>query len=126
MSKESAPANAVQASTRKVAYQEALAKLPAKDSNRFVTLFTHGSLQVELYAPRGFDPQQPHTRDEVYIVAQGQGEYVCQGVRQKFTPGDFLFAAAGESHWFERFSDDFAVWVLFYGPEGGEAKAGQA
>ena len=28
--------------------------------------------------------------------------------------------APGEAHWFERFSDDFAVWVLFYGPEGGE------
>ena len=123
MSKESAPANAVQANPRKVAYQEALTKLPVRDSKRFVTLFTHGSLQVELYAPRGFDPQQPHTRDEVYIVAQGQGEYVCQGVRQKFAPGDFLFAAAGEAHWFERFSDDFAVWVLFYGPEGGEANA---
>jgi quercetin dioxygenase-like cupin family protein len=52
---------------------------------------------------------------------EGRGEYVCEGVRQNFEPGDFLFAAAGESHWFERFSDDFAVWVLFYGPEGGES-----
>ena len=120
MSKESAPANAGQASPRKVAFQDALTRLPNVDSKRFVTLFTHGSLQVELYAPRGFDPQKPHTRDEVYIVAQGQGEYVCEGLRQKFAPGDFLFAAAGEAHWFERFSDDFAVWVLFYGPEGGE------
>ena len=23
---------------------------------------------------------------------------------------------------FERFSDDFSVWVAFYGPEGGEAR----
>ncbi|HKP13275.1 MAG TPA: cupin domain-containing protein [Blastocatellia bacterium] len=120
MSKESAPTDAVQANQRKVAFEEALAKLPASGGERFVTLFTHGSLQVELYAPRDFDPQKPHARDEVYIVAQGHGEYVCEGVRQKFAPGDFLFAAAGESHWFERFSDDFAVWVLFYGPEGGE------
>ena len=120
MSKESAPADARPVSPRKVAYQDALTKLPNTDSQRFVTLFTHGSLHVELYAPRGFDPQQPHTRDEVYIVTQGHGEYVCEGVRQQFAPGDFLFAAAGESHWFERFSDDFAVWVLFYGPEGGE------
>jgi mannose-6-phosphate isomerase-like protein (cupin superfamily) len=120
MSKESA--NALQANPRKVAFEDALAKLPTTGSNRFVTLFTHGSLHVELYAPHGFDPQKPHTRDEVYIVAQGQGEYVCEGARQKFAPGDFLFAAAGESHWFERFSDDFAVWVMFYGPEGGESE----
>ena len=121
MSKESAPADARQQEPRKVAYQDALTKLPAADGKRFVSLFTHGSLEVELYAPRGFDPQKPHTRDEVYIVAQGHGEYVCEGARQKFEPGDFLFAAAGEAHWFERFSDDFAVWVLFYGPEGGES-----
>jgi hypothetical protein len=24
-------------------------------------------------------------------------------------------------HRFEEFSDDLAVWVIFYGPEGGEA-----
>ena len=29
-------------------------------------------------------------------------------------------AAAGVEHRFENFSDDFAVWVFFYGPEGGE------
>jgi hypothetical protein len=23
-------------------------------------------------------------------------------------------------HYFENFSDDFAVWVIFYGPDGGE------
>ena len=29
--------------------------------------------------------------------------------------------AAGITHRFEDFSDDLVVWVLFYGPEGGEA-----
>ena len=27
-----------------------------------------------------------------------------------------LFAAAGDVHRFVEFSDDFATWVLFYGP----------
>jgi hypothetical protein len=31
-----------------------------------------------------------------------------------------LFAAAGVEHRFENFSDDLALWVIFYGPEGGE------
>jgi hypothetical protein len=30
--------------------------------------------------------------------------------------GDLLFAAAHAPHGFEDFSDDFAVWVVFYGP----------
>ncbi|HEX7295517.1 MAG TPA: cupin domain-containing protein, partial [Pyrinomonadaceae bacterium] len=75
---------------------------------------------VEIYAPRGRDPQQRHTRDEVYVVASGTGDYVCGDARQKFGVGDLLFAAAGVEHRFENFTDDFTVWVIFYGPEGGE------
>jgi hypothetical protein len=32
--------------------------------------------------------------------------------------------AAGVQHRFEEFSDDFATWVIFYGPEGGEQGGG--
>ena len=99
----------------------ALSKLPTPEGKRFATIFEHGSLLVEIYAPRENDPQQPHTRDEVYFVAAGSGEYVCRETRTKFGPSDLLFAAAGETHRFENFTADFVVWVLFYGPEGGEA-----
>jgi mannose-6-phosphate isomerase-like protein (cupin superfamily) len=105
---------------RRLTTAEALARLPGPGGERSVAVFEHGTLVVKLYAPRGADPQTPHTRDEVYIVAQGNGEFVHQGARQHFGPGDFLFAAAGEPHRFENFTDDLAVWVMFYGPEGGE------
>lgn len=99
---------------------EALERLPGPDGQRFATVFQHGSLLVEIYAPRGVDPQKPHTRDEVYFVAAGTGEYVCGEHRQMFGPTDILFAAAGVEHRFENFSGDLTLWVLFYGPEGGE------
>lgn len=108
---------------RKVTITEGLSLLPSTDGNRFIKVFEHGSLTVEVYAPRGTDPQQPHARGEVYVVAQGHGEFVIGGNRLTFGPHDFLFAPAGESHRFENFSDDLAVWVFFYGPEGGEAAA---
>lgn len=101
--------------------KEALAKLPGPGGKRFATIFQHGTLLVEIYAPRGVDPQKPHSRDEVYFVATGKGEFVCGNNRRKFGPTDLLFAAAGVEHRFEDFSDDLAVWVLFYGPEGGES-----
>ncbi|HKZ80891.1 MAG TPA: cupin domain-containing protein [Pyrinomonadaceae bacterium] len=100
---------------------EALTRVPDSQGRRFATIFKHGSLLVEIYAPRGDDTQQPHTRDEVYFVAAGRGEFVCGEMRQAFGPTDLLFAAAGVSHRFEKFTDDLAVWVLFYGPEGGES-----
>lgn len=100
--------------------EDGLARLPTPEGKRFVGLFAHGTLQVEVYAPRGTDPQQPHDRDEVYVVARGTGMVFCDGRRAPFGPGDFLFVPAGVAHRFEGFSDDLAVWVLFYGPKGGE------
>jgi mannose-6-phosphate isomerase-like protein (cupin superfamily) len=100
--------------------EHALTSLPGPNGERFATAFQHGSLLVEIYAPRGTDPQNPHTRDEVYFVVTGTGEFVCGDSRQAFKPSDLLFAAAGAVHRFENFSDDLTLWVLFYGPEGGE------
>lgn len=99
----------------------ALQRLNANHSARFVTVFEHGSLQVEIYAPRGHDPQTPHTRDEIYVIAQGNGVFFDGEERRTVQVGDCLFAPAGSVHRFEDFTDDFAVWVMFYGPEGGEA-----
>ncbi len=107
-------------STFKVGFREAIQALFTPDTKEFVSVFRHGTLEVEMYAPRKTDRQKPHTRDEVYIVAQGSGTYFCKGERQPFAQGDFLFAPAGVEHRFENFTDDFFVWVLFYGPEGGE------
>ena len=105
----------------KLFLSEAIARLPGPTGKRFATIFEHGSLTIEIYAPRGSDPQNPHTRDEIYFVAAGRGEYVCEEGRQQFGPTDVLFAAAGSRHRFENFTDDLVVWVMFYGPEGGEA-----
>lgn len=92
-----------------------------KDGKRFVELLQHGTLSVEIYAPRGRDAQTPHTRDEAYIVVQGSGHFINGSERHPFGPGDFLFVPAGVEHRFVDFTDDLAVWVIFYGPEGGEA-----
>jgi mannose-6-phosphate isomerase-like protein (cupin superfamily) len=101
---------------------EGLARLPGPKGERFVELFGHGTLSVELYAPRGQDPQSPHTRDEVYVVVEGRGQFRNGQTVHRFGPGDVLFVPAGVVHRFEAFSDDLVVWVFFYGPEGGEAK----
>jgi mannose-6-phosphate isomerase-like protein (cupin superfamily) len=94
--------------------------IPTRDGKLYAELFTHGTLAIEIYAPKGKDMQQPHTRDELYIVAAGRGWFFIEGRRFQFGPGDALFAAAGEVHRFEDFTEDLLTWVVFYGPEGGE------
>ncbi len=87
----------------------------------YAILREHGSLELGFYKPDKIDPQQPHDRDEVYVVQSGSGEFVCGEERQPFEPGETLFVPAGAVHRFENFTDDFAAWVIFYGPRGGEA-----
>lgn len=99
---------------------EAARCLSAQVAPRFLPVFRHHSLEIELYAPRGSDPQTRHSRDEVYVVVAGSGTFRHQSASTPVVTGDCLFVAAGVEHRFESFSPDFAVWVMFYGPEGGE------
>jgi mannose-6-phosphate isomerase-like protein (cupin superfamily) len=106
-----------------VALADALSKGPPPPGNLAVPIFSHGSLVVELYTPVGHDPQKPHTRDEVYLVARGKGFLFDGEQRHSVQAGSFLFVPAGQIHRFEDFSSDFVVWVVFYGAEGGESDA---
>src|SRR4051812_8708083 len=101
-----------------VSFAEALAKGPPPPGNLAVPIFSHGSLAVELYTPEGEDRQKPHSRDEVYFIARGKGLFFDGLQRHPVATGSFVFVPAGQTHRFESFSADFAVWVVFYGPEG--------
>ena len=106
-----------------VSLAKALRAGPPPAGNLAVPIFAHGSLEVELYSPKAEDTQKPHGRDEVYLVAGGTGLFFDGSERQPVAPGSFIFVAAGQPHRFEGFSSDFAVWVFFYGPSGGESPA---
>jgi mannose-6-phosphate isomerase-like protein (cupin superfamily) len=101
--------------------QDALGKLPDDpDVFRFHYGLRHGSMKVGVYAPQGADSQSPHKQDELYIVISGTGDFIKRGERTPFKSGDVLFVEAGMEHRFENFSTDFATWVIFWGPNGGE------
>jgi mannose-6-phosphate isomerase-like protein (cupin superfamily) len=89
-------------------------------NNLFLEVFQHGTLSVEIYKPLEKDLQQPHDRDEVYVVVAGSGSFFSDGTTYSFQAGDFLFVPAGVEHRFLEYSDDFSTWVIFYGPKGGE------
>src|ERR1041385_9571660 len=89
--------------------------IPTSDGKLYAELFRHGTLTVEIYAPKGTDLQRSHTRDELYIVAAGSGWFFVEGQHIQFGPGDALFAAGGEVHRFEDFTEDLLTWGIFYG-----------
>lgn len=104
----------------KIALKDSFKRLK-ESGNEFIELFKHGSLSVEIYKPDKVDKQTPHSRDEIYVIASGSGEFLLDDERDIFEPGDVLFVPAGKEHCFENFTDDFVTWVFFYGAEGGES-----
>ena len=108
---------------------EMLARLPGPvtekwpGGERFVRALAHGTMSVELYAPVRHDPQMPHAQDELYLILAGAATLVHEGTRTACAAGSVHFVPAGDKHHFESISPDFATWVVFWGPVGGESAA---
>ena len=102
----------------KVTIADALARLAASGQTYGEVLAASG-FDVGLYRPEGSDPQGPHKRDEIYVVAAGTGAFLRGEERTDCKPGDLLFVPAGVEHRFEAFSADFSTWVVFFGPKPG-------
>jgi mannose-6-phosphate isomerase-like protein (cupin superfamily) len=114
-----------------VSFDDLKARLPAGPATEawpngiwFADALRHGSMSVELYAPRERDYQRPHGQDELYVVVTGRGVFEREGDRVDYKPGDVIFVPAGAEHRFVDFTADFAAWVIFWGPEGGETDKG--
>lgn len=99
-----------------VSLDEAI-KLLNKEEKRFVQVMEDGKMTVEYYAPKKIDGQQPHKKDEVYIIASGNSDFYRNEETIKCKKGDVIFVPAKMEHRFVNFSDDFATWVIFYGEE---------
>lgn len=118
------------------ATQEEAKRVPHDPGRSTGLVMRHGTMELRWFAPGDHDPQTPHDRDELYIIASGTGVFMRANdslplgddvslplsgeERVPFGPGDALFVPAGTVHRFEEFSPDFATWIVFYGPEGGE------
>ncbi len=109
--------------TERITPEKALAAVRASDDGLYGVLLEHGSMELGYYRPLGIDEQTPHEKDEIYVIHTGSGVFILGDERIAFAPGDVLFVPAGVDHRFVEFSDDFATWVIFWGPPGGESPA---
>src|SRR5258706_9205460 len=106
-----------------ISLNEARARIPGPAGEHAVSVLQRGTLNVKLSLPISPNRQAPHVQDEIYVIQRGRGVLFHDGKRDPFEAGDLMFVAAGTEHHFEDFSDDLAVWVVFYGPNGGEVPA---
>ena len=99
---------------------DARARIPGPAGEHSVSVMQRGSLNLKLSLPVTPNQQTPHEQDEIYMIIAGNGVLFHDGKRDTFEPGDVMFVAARTEHHFEDFTEDLAVWVVFYGPTGGE------
>ena len=114
----------------KTSIADALARLPGTPTAQYregapsLTVLAHGSMQLKVFNPAlntdGRDRQVPHDQDELYLVQAGSATMVIGAQQWPARAGDAFFVAAGAAHRFDDVSKDFATWVVFYGPHGGE------
>lgn len=97
-----------------VALAKALTKRPSAN-NLAAEIMHHEGLDLEFYSPHLVDLQQPHERDELYVIARGNGVLEVEGERFAFAEGDVLYVPALAEHRFTDFSNDFGTWVMFFG-----------
>jgi mannose-6-phosphate isomerase-like protein (cupin superfamily) len=106
-----------------ISLERAWTSIPGPAGEHSVSLLRHGTAHVKLSRPVRPNVQAPHEQDEIYVIVRGHGTLVLDGRRNRCQAGDLAFVPAGTEHHFEDFTDDLAVWVVFYGPLGGEAPA---
>ena len=110
-------------------------ELPVQSGHVSALVLRHGSMELRIFRPGPQDGQTPHDRDELYIVAAGSA-VLLRGARHSpwdeagliddaaeripLGLGDAAVVPAGTPHSFEEASPDFATWMVFWGPEGGE------
>ena len=110
----------------KVSLRDVQARIPGPKTEKwpagepFAEALRHGTMSVEVFAPRGKDAQLPHDQDELYFVVGGRADFIHEGKRMTVATGDALFVPAHDRHHFEDMSEDFTTWVVFWGPKGGE------
>ncbi len=105
-----------------VRLNDARARITEIAEEHSIRILQRGTLDVRLAVAPPVPPIQltAHAQDEVYIVIRGAGVLFHDGKRDGFQPGDLLFVSAGTEHRFEEYTHDLAVWIVFYGPQGGE------
>ncbi len=103
-----------------IRFAEAQASIPGPGGERAASVLRRGTLDVVLGLPVAPNQQTPHAQDEIYVVVRGRGVLIHDGKRDSFQSGDLLFVAAGCEHHYDDFTENLALWRIFYGPDGGE------
>jgi len=90
----------------------------------YLELFSKPAMSSGVYfLPKGaFDPQQPHTEDEMYYIIGGRGKFTSAGETVEAAAGKVLFVEKRVEHRFHDVTEDLTILVVFAPAEGANKK----
>lgn len=90
----------------------------------YLELFRQPAMSAGAYMlPKdAFDPQQPHTEDEMYYIINGKGRFTCGSEDLPAEAGQVFFVEKGVEHRFHDISEDMTILVVFAPSEGTNKK----
>jgi len=85
------------------------------DGNEYTEHMSVPDLSVGTYSipVGGFDDQEPHTEDEIYVVTAGRARIQTPSAIFPVEPGSVVYVPAGEPHRFVDVTEDLALLVVF-------------
>ena len=93
------------------------------EPNHWAEHMASADLSVGTYSilAGGFDDQEPHREDEIYVVQAGAATLVTDSGTAEVRPGSVIFVPAGEGHRFTDITEGLALLVFFAPPYGSRA-----
>jgi len=94
---------------------DALVAAAEEEGRAWTSFLDRATLEVGLYrlAAGAQDHQEPHARDEVYLVHSGKARFRAGEQEVDVAAGSILFVAAGLEHRFFDVREDLELVVLF-------------
>jgi mannose-6-phosphate isomerase-like protein (cupin superfamily) len=80
----------------------------------YLIAFNNGDCLIEYWTPRDADDQKTHDRDEVYVLTGGESDFILGDEQRAVKSGDIIFVPAGMPRCFINFSNDLAMWIVFF------------
>ena len=94
-----------------------------QSGERHLEFFRSSTLSTGIYelAAGATDPQQPHTKDEIYYIVSGRAEIRVGDEDRPVGPGTVIFVEAKLAHRFHSITEDLKILVVFAPPRGSGA-----
>lgn len=92
-----------------------LVKQRAAKGDLYLEFLRVPSMSMGLYqlAAGAYDPQLPHTEDEIYYITQGCGMIRVGDEDHDIQAGSIIFVAATVDHKFHSITEDLTILVFF-------------